>query len=199
MLVIPRTTTALLDDMLNPQAQDVWVALDARFRPILRGFSLKLGLDETDAEDVTQETLSRVIKHYREGKYDRSRGRLSSWIIAIARNCIRDWQTAASNRRERRGDSAMIHLSDDEALTGIWEEECRRVILEHAMCELRERSRVEEKTIRAFEMIAFEERTVVDVAAELSLSIDSVYAAKNRCLAQLREIMSRLTDAYELT
>lgn len=198
MQTISRTTTALLEDLLNPAAQQVWEELDARFRPIIRGFSLKLGLGETDADDVTQETLARVVKSYRQGSYDRSRGRLSAWIIGIARNCIRDWQQAASKRRERRGESAIINLSDDEALTGIWDEECRRVILEHAMRELREGTRLEAKTIRAFEMIAFEERSAADVSAELELSLDSVYAAKNRCLAQLREIMSRLTDVYEL-
>ncbi len=198
MQVLSRTTTALLEDLLNPQAQDVWVELDARFRPIVRGFSLKLGLDEADAEDVAQETLARVVKYYRQGSYDRSRGRLSAWVIAIARNCIRDWQAADSKRRERRGESAMVNLSENEALTSIWNEECRQVILGHAMRELREGTRLEAKTIRAFEMIAFEERAAAEVAEELDLSIGSVYLAKNRCLSQLREILSRLTNAYEL-
>ncbi|HKQ49674.1 MAG TPA: sigma-70 family RNA polymerase sigma factor [Phycisphaerae bacterium] len=198
MQLTSRTTTALLEDLLNPAAQEVWEALDARFRPIIRGFSLKLGLGEADADDVTQETLTRVVKYYRQGSYDRSRGRLSSWVIGIARNCILDWQGAASRRRERRGESALVQLSDHETLNGIWDEECRRVILENAMRELREETRLEAKTIRAFEMIAFEERSASDVSAELGLSLDSVYAAKNRCLTQLREIMSRLTDVYEL-
>lgn len=66
------------------------------------------------------------------------------------------------------------------------------------MRELRTETRLESRTIRAFEMIAFEERSAVEVAAELGLSLDSVYAAKNRCLTQLREIMSRLNAVYEL-
>jgi hypothetical protein len=30
------------------------------------------------------------------------------------------------------------------------------------------------------------------------MSLDSVYAAKNRCLTQLRQILARLNQVYEL-
>ena len=33
---------------------------------------------------------------------------------------------------------------------------------------------------------------------EMGMSVDSVYAAKNRCLTQLREILARLNEVYEV-
>jgi DNA-directed RNA polymerase specialized sigma24 family protein len=46
-------------------------------------------------------------------------------------------------------------------------------------------------------LIAFNQKAPADIAAEMGMSVDSVYAAKNRCLTQLREILARLNDVYE--
>jgi RNA polymerase sigma-70 factor (ECF subfamily) len=199
MHVASKTTTSLLEGLHDPAAQEVWAELDARFRPILRGFAFRMGLSEVDADDVTQETLTRFIKAYRLGKYDRERGRLSSWIIAIAQNCIHDLRQSRADRLERRGESAFPDVLESNQLESIWDEECRRVFLEHAMRELREETRTDPRTIRAFEMLAFEKREAADVATELGMSIDSVYVAKNRRLNRLREITGRLREIYEIS
>lgn len=199
MLAATKTTTSLLEGLRDPAAQEAWAELDNRFRPILRGFALQMGLGEIDADDVTQETLARFLKAYRQGKYDRERGRLSSWMIAIAQNCIRDLRQSRADRHEGRGESAFVDISETNQLENIWEEECRRVFLEHAMRELREETRTDPRTLRAFEMLAFEKREPAEVGVELSMSIDSVYTAKNRCLNRLREITGRLKDVYELS
>lgn len=193
-----KTTTALLQALHDPAAQEVWTELDARFRPILRGFTLRMGLSEIDADDVSQETFSRFIKAYRSGKYDRERGRLSSWIISIAQNCIRDLRQSRMGRLECRGESAFLEVSDPDGLESIWDEEYRRVLLERAMEELRSETRTDPKTIRAFELMAFEKREGAGIAEELGMSLDSVYMAKNRCLSRLREISGRLREFYEM-
>ena len=192
------TTTALLCGLLDPGAEQSWLEFDARFRPIVRGFAMKLGLSEADADDVTQETLARFVKYYRQGKYDRTRGRLSSWLIAIAQNCIADVRQRRAVRKEHRGESAIEGLSETNALESVWAEESRRAILEHAMRELRETTRLDPRTIAAFELLAFNQKAPAEIAAEMGLSVDSVYAAKNRCLTQLREILARLNEVYEV-
>lgn len=192
------TTTALLEGLLDPEQEQAWHDFDGRFRPILRAFCAKLGLSHADAEDVTQESLVRFIKHYRAGKYDRTRGRLSSWLVAIAQHCIYDLHQSRAQRMEQRGESAMLPLSDTGALDDLFEQECRKQLIEQAMAELRATTRMDEKTIRAFELVAIHQKSVADAAAETGLAADSIYAAKHRCLTQLREILSRLQIAYEL-
>lgn len=192
------TTTALLDGLLDPAQEQAWREFDARFRPILRAFAAKLGLSHADAEDVTQETLVRFIKHYRAGKYDRTRGRLSSWLVAIAQNCIYDLHQNRAERMEQRGESAMLPLSETGQLDDLFEQECRRLLIEQAMNELRATTRMDEKTIRAFELVAIQQKSVAEAAAETGLAADSIYAAKHRCLSQLRDILARLHTAYEL-
>jgi DNA-directed RNA polymerase specialized sigma24 family protein len=71
------------------------------------------------------------------------------------------------------------------------------VIFEAGMAELRRETRLDEQTIQTFELVAVAHRPPAEVAAELGISVDSVYAAKNRCIAKLREICERLEAMYD--
>ena len=81
-----RTATAMLEDLRDPGNQTVWQEFDTRYRPILIGFARKLGLSNEDSADAAQDALIQFVRSYRAGKYERQRGRLSSWVIGIARN-----------------------------------------------------------------------------------------------------------------
>ena len=192
-----RTTTHLLDGLFDPAASEIWQEFDRRYRPIIVGLARKLGLAEEDAADVAQETLTRFVTAYRAGKYDRSRGRLRSWIIGIARYRITDAIRARASRRGWRGDSMINECPDHAEMTAIWDTERRQSILRQAVNELRTNSRTGEKTIRAFEMLTFHARKPADVAEELSMTLDDVYQAKNRVASRLRMIVGRIEILYD--
>ena len=193
-----RTTTALLEGLTDPADQETWRAFDARFRPILVGFGRRLGLTPEDAADAAQETLASFVRAYRGGKYQRERGRLRSWLIGIARHCVRDVQQARAARARERGISAVADLPDEARMTQIWEAECEQEILRHSLAELRRQTKTDERTIRAFEMVAFGGQRAADVAAALDMTANDVYLAKHRCLKRLREIVAELEDLYEV-
>ena len=117
------TTTALLDGLIDSANDQAWREFDARYRPIIVSFARALDLKVEDAADVAQETLVRFLKEYRAGKYDRSRGRLHSWLIGIAKHCVGDQRHARARRREQRGLSAIADLPGDHRLTEIWDYE----------------------------------------------------------------------------
>jgi len=195
--MLTRTTTAMLEALLDPADDEVWRDFDHRYRPILVAFARRLGLPAEDAADAAQETLTRFVRSYRDGKYDRDRGRLRSWIIGIARHCVYDiHQRRATD--PKRGMSAISELPDESTINAMWDEECEHEILRQGISELRQQTRTEEGTIRAFEMLAFDDRTPAEVAEELSISVNDVYLAKHRCLKRLREILSHLKHLYEV-
>lgn len=198
MKALTHTTTVLLEGLLDAGNAEVWLEFDGRYRPIITRLARRMAVGEADAEDVAQETLARFVKAYQAGRYDRAKGRLSRWIVSIARNCVLDLKRTRADRHECQGDSAFNDLADEDALTAAWDEECRQAIVDRAMRELRETTLMDERTIRAFEMVAFDQRLPAEVASELAISLDSVYAAKNRCLTQLREIVVRLNELYEV-
>lgn len=192
------TTTTLLHDLNNPANEQVWVEFDSRFRPILHCLGRRLGLAEVDAEDAAQESLVRFVRTYRQGKYDPARGRLSSWLIGIARHCIADVREQRASERSAGGQSAIDALPDDHHMTIIWDEECRREILRRALQQLRDETRTSPKSLEAFELVAFQQRTPAQVADQLAIDVNDVYLAKHRCLKRLRAIIEDMTIAFEV-
>ena len=188
------TATALLEGLSDSANDTVWREFDAHYRPIIVGFARKLGLNLEDAADVAQETLVCFVRDYRAGKYDRGRGRLRTWISGIVRCRVADFKRFQARRREQRGYSALFEVPDEPRLTAIWDEERREAILQQALTELRENTKLNDRTIRAFELYVLNQRPAADVARELGINVGDVYLAKNRVAERLRDTMTRLDN-----
>lgn len=197
MLVTSQTTSMLLSALRDPDQEAVWREFDARYRPILASLARRVGLDEETAADVAQDALSRFARAYRDGRYDRSKGRLRSWLIGIAKHCMADAITARSARREQRGESALIHIPDEAQLTAEWARERESVILHRALEELRETSRFSENAMVAFTCVVFGGEAPGTVAERLGMTRHDVYVAKHRITERLRGIVARLERVYD--
>jgi RNA polymerase sigma factor (sigma-70 family) len=189
--MLPKTNTVLLAGLLEAGNDEVWRDFDGRYRPVLRAFASRLGLAPNDAEEVAQETLAQFVELYRAGKYDRERGRLRSWIFGIAQRRVADVRRARERRREKRGESALEPLTSEPELERLFEEEWQRALLAAAFAELRA-GRTDPQSIRALELLASGSRSADEVATELSMTPNAVYAAKHRAVVKLREILTRL-------
>lgn len=186
----------MLHALHDPDAAGVWDEFDARYRPVLIGFARNLGLDDADAADVAQDTLTRFLEQYRDGKYERDRGRLGAWLVGIARYRILDLHRK-HGKRALRGESAMVDMDDEMGLTQVWEEERRKTILRQAMDQLRSSGRSDEKTIRAFEMLFIHSMTPQAVAEELEMTVQGVYVAKSRVAERLQVIVKNIENDFD--
>lgn len=194
-----RTTTQLLDALRDPSNQIVWGHVDGRYRPVVASLARRLGLDQADADEVAQQTLAEFYRAYRDGRYDRARGRLSSWILGIAHHSTRRLQ------RQRKGGGATPNDAIDEApdaaadatLRQVWEEERDRAILSQALGILRDDSSIEDKTLLAFELVGLRGVPAAQAAQECAMPVEQVYVAKSRVTKRLRELVKQLTDAFE--
>jgi len=189
-----RTTTALLAGLHDLTNEAAWRSFDARYRPILMGFLRRLGLSDADAQDAAQETLVEFLRAYRSGRYERDRGRLRSWLLAIART-----HAALKHRKAARHPTTPLEfdLQDEATLTQIWMEERRHAILRAALDELRASTRTGEQTIQAFELLVIRQHSVASVAEALGMSAHDVYLAKSRVAARLRTIVTSLERLHD--
>lgn len=192
------TSTALLENLHDAKNQAIWREFDGRFRPLLVSFGRRLGLEAEDAADLAQETLLHFVRDYRAGKYDRSRGRLGAWLMGIARHRLGDAFRKKATRRETRGESAIVSLPDESELSAIWESECRQTVLESAMREMGETSRVSKLTLEAFRLHVVDELSAQDVANRLGTTPRAVYMAKHRCLRRLRSVVDVMNERFGL-
>jgi RNA polymerase sigma-70 factor (ECF subfamily) len=170
---------------------------DQRYRPVLVAFAMRQGISEDEAADVAQTALAQFISDYSEGKYDRSRGRLSSWIIGIARNRVADVRRGRQRQRQQRGESAFCDLPEQGDETRHWEEAQRMVILDKGMAILRDESKLDPRTIKAFDLCAVRNVPPEAAAQECGMTVSEVYVAKNRAVKKLREIVAELTQEFD--
>ncbi|VAX36655.1 hypothetical protein MNBD_PLANCTO03-2120 [hydrothermal vent metagenome] len=190
------TTTLLLERLHDPQEQAIWTEFDARYRPILIGVGVRLGLNADMAAEAAQETLVQFLADYRDGRYSREQGRLRAWLIGICRHRVMDVHRRHARAAGGRGESVLAQLPDAQAISATWDIVQSRVIFERAMEVLREGGRIAEQTVRVFELVALKGVPATSVAATTGIEVAEVYRIKHRVTTRLREIVEQLTKAY---
>lgn len=190
-----RTTTKLLDALRDHSNAPAWQQIDSRYRPVIRGLAIRLGVNSSDAEEVAQQSLTEFVSAYRDGRYDRTKGRLSSWILGIAHH--------TTLHMLRRGRSQPVEMNslpepvEDSSLRAIWSDERDRSILTRALELLRSESGMDERTMLAFELVALRGVPTAEAAHQCGMSSEQIYVAKSRVTKRLRQLVTQLTDAFE--
>lgn len=126
-----------------------------------------------EAEDVTSEVFERALR-YRDS-YDGRRGQPAAWLVGIARHCVDD------ALRKRPPEAAP--WADEESASGIEDGVIRRLDLTAALARLDDRSR---------EIIALRygaDMRVKEIAALLSLRVNTAEVALHRALERLRQVL----------
>lgn len=191
------TTTLLLEQLKDGENQQAWRQFDERFRPVVFAAARRIGLNEADSADIAQETIFQSLRDYRDGKYDRSRGRLSSWIVAIAHHRIVDVLRKKQRAGVVGGDTRLGELPAMEEVSHAWTSAMKDDVFRRAWEMVQAESQISPSNLRAFELAVLRGVPVAATAEECGTSADQVYVAKNRVSAKLREIVERLTRAFE--
>jgi RNA polymerase sigma-70 factor (ECF subfamily) len=192
-----RTTTRLLDALREPGNEPAWLAIDSRYRPVLVGLAHRMGLSGEAAEEVAQQALSEFVRDYRAGRYDRSKGRLSSWIIAIAQHASLRALRARRRQAGRDDHAGLDELPDPRLVRQWWEQERDRAILARALNTLRESSAIDDRTFLAFELSGLRGVPAEEAARQGGMSVEQVYVARSRLTRRLRELVQEETAAFE--
>ncbi len=69
----PQTSQSLLLRLCDVNDHESWQLFFAIYRPVLRDYFQRRGLQAADSDDLVQEVLTSVVKAMREARYDRSR------------------------------------------------------------------------------------------------------------------------------
>jgi RNA polymerase sigma-70 factor (ECF subfamily) len=184
---IPSTHISLLCDLREAGRQDeAWAVFQARYRGVILGWCLRRGLSPHGAEDVTQDVLLKLFQQLPQYNHDPSRGQFRGWLKAVVNNALTDFWRRQRRRPERGGVGGTTFLerlgdlaSPEPAreLSGVIEEHARTTAAEILE---RVRARLKETTWQAFYQTMVERRPAAEVAAELHLSVASVYKANYR-------------------
>lgn len=194
------TTTILLEQLQDAQ-DEAWQRFTARFRPPMIRFARRCGLSEEQAEDAAQDTLVQFVERYRDGQYERSRGRLGSWLFTLMYNSIRSQRRddARSPRQAPRvidRTTFFSALPDEASAARVWEQDWKHHAISICIDQLR--SEVSPSHFQVFELTTFREVPAAEVARQLGLTRDAVYQARYRVLKRLEELRETFNGVEEL-
>jgi RNA polymerase sigma-70 factor (ECF subfamily) len=190
------TPISLLERLrLRPDA-DSWQRLVDLYAPLVAFWLRTLGLQAVDVEDLTQETLAKLVREMPNFHHNLRTGAFRRWLRGIVLNQLRTF------RRVRQpipagGDPSLEQALDlleepDSDLSRRWDEEHDQHVVRRFL-ELIQ-PEFEKTTWQAFQMVVFENKTTRETAASLGLSPNAVRIAKSRVLARFRQEIDGLID-----
>jgi RNA polymerase sigma-70 factor (ECF subfamily) len=159
-------------------------------------------MQPVDAEDVTQCVLTAVHNRIGSWVHDSSKGSFGAWLFKVTRNlAAKVWHERGTRTPDeaRLGEGFDLDVvpepSEDDAT--IFEFQYRRALFHWAAERIRDT--VQEQTWRAFWMCAVENTEPNDVSATLGISMASVYTAKCRVLARIKNEIRQFENEFPVS
>lgn len=175
----------LREDPADPVA---WKQLVDRFGPRIYAWCRRWGLQEADARDATQNVLVAIFERMGRFRYDPTKS-FRSYLKTLAHYACCDLKTArAVTPGTEDGRSWREALSTEEAgydLARSLEEAHEQEVLSAALD--RVATRVDERTLEAFRLMAFEGLKGFEAAERLGMKVSSVFVAKCRVQKMLQD------------
>jgi RNA polymerase sigma-70 factor (ECF subfamily) len=172
----------------DPADQAAWGRFVGYYGPKLHRWCRQWGLQDADAQDVTQTVLVKLAEKMRSFRYDPARS-FRGWLKTLTHHALSDF--LESRRRPGRGsgdDQILALLEKVEARADLvqrLEEEFDRELLEEAMA--RVRLRVRPRTWEAFRLTALEGLSGAAAAERLGMKVATVFVAKSEVQKKLAE------------
>ncbi len=205
MADVPDTRASLILRLADAQDVAAWEEFTRIYQPVVYRLARRRGLQHADAEELVQEALLAVARAVHAWVPDPRRGRFRNWLLRIARNLAVNFLTRRKHQVWGTGDSDTLRLlalaesqpkCDAEAdVSAMFETEYRREVFRAAAA--RVQAAVHERTWQAFWLSTVDDLPVGDVARRLGMSVGSVYIARSRIMAHLREEVQKLQAAEE--
>lgn len=184
------THDSLLDRLRRDSTPADWGRFVDLYGPLLEHWARRL-CPPHEAADLVQETLVRAMEKLRSftGQDDRS---FLAWLRVVMLNRWRDLTRRAAARPRSGGPATLdrLHAADDPEARGAADD--RQFLIRRALQIMQ--ADFEPSTWRAcWEAVAVD-RPAAEVAAELGVSVDVVYAATYRVIRRLRRELAGAWD-----
>jgi RNA polymerase sigma-70 factor (ECF subfamily) len=191
---VPLTSTTLLERLRQePSDQAAWAEFVRRYGPHLYRWCRRWGLQEADAQDVTQAVLIRLAGKMSDFQYDPA-GSFRAYLKTLARYAWCDFLKSRKQPDAGSGGSEVLEVLEtveagDDLVQRLNEQFDQELLAE---AQARVQQRVEAHTWEAFRLTAVEGKSGAEVAAQLGLQVAMVYVAKSRVQKMLQEEVARL-------
>jgi len=185
------TSATLLQKLRAPDERQAWERFVKLYSPLLLYWAGRMGLQPSDALDLVQDVLVKLLRELPKFQYDPSKKNFRGWLRTICFNHWRD-RVRAKGGDQFAGEAGLSGVAQtDDGLEHFWNQEHDAFLVRQALRLFDNLSNeFEPQTLQACRLVVLERRSPEDVAKELQISVNTVYIAKLRVLRRLRQELS---------
>ena len=168
-----------------------WAEFRRRYAPVIAGFGRNLGVPAQEIDDLIQDVLIGFYSAQPKFVYEPQRGRFRGYL----KTCVTHLLARRAPHASCRSTAASVEQVDpgDETFERAWDDSWEAEQLLRAVEHVRQHYQ-DNSTFQAFHRVVIQTQEPATVAADLSISLESVYQAKSRCIARLRSVLKQLED-----
>ncbi|MGL6073359.1 MAG: RNA polymerase sigma factor [Fimbriiglobus sp.] len=187
------TSRTLLERLKEPDSP-AWPRFVSLYTPLIQYWAKQLGLRTEDSSDLVQDVLTIAVRRLPTFEYQSGQS-FRGWLRTVTRN---SWKRQRlSTTPVSFGEMADFADPDWDELTPEEDREHARILVRRGLEMIRgEFSKV---SWEAFELHVLQCQSALDVAKSLGLQVGTIYAAKSRILARLREVLGDLVELEEIS
>ena len=172
--------------------QEAWERFVQLYTPLLFYWAQRTGLQTQDARDLVQEILTIVFRKIPHFNYDPGKS-FRSWLRTVTMNKHREFCRKKTISRNAATGSILNQVIDPKmSPESTWDLSYHRSLFATAMKGLEKEFRP--RTWQALCRFVLEHRPAAEISAETGVSVWTIYAAKSRLLARLRDELDGLLD-----
>ncbi len=190
----PDTRDTLITRLRDPADQQAWADFACLYQPLIARFALRQGLQEADANDITQRVLWTVARAAENFQVGEQHGSFRGWLAKVTTNAVINLIQREKKHRGS-GRSSVLELMESvpapsTELSDAWRTEYRTAVFR--MAALQVRPKFTDDVWRLFWRTAVEGEPIEDVSKELGKSIGAAYAARCRVLTAIRKATNQI-------
>jgi RNA polymerase sigma-70 factor (ECF subfamily) len=175
--------------------QSAWAEFVERYGRPIHAWCRRWGLQEADAQDVTQTVLLKLAGALRTFEYDPQK-RFRAWLKTLTYRAWSDFLSARQRVVLGSGDSDVHDLLDTaearDDLAARLDAAFDQELLDRAIDQVRQR--VQPHTWEAYRLTAVEGLSGAEAATRLNLQVATVFKAKSKVHRMLQETVRALDD-----
>jgi RNA polymerase sigma-70 factor, ECF subfamily len=199
MSEFPETRQSLIVRIQSPSDDEAWSEFVAIYWPVVYRLARKRGLQDADAEDLSQKIIWAGRRAIRNWEPNPARGKFRFWLATVTRNAILNALTRKLPDAAVGGTSVRELMEQqtepDRHVRENLEREYRRSLFRRAAQRIRQD--FQNETWNAFWLTTVEGVGVEEAGRKLNKTVGSIYAARSRIMRRLRDEIQQMGFLWE--